>query len=490
MHIMMIASECAPIAKVGGLADVVFGLGRELQLRGHHVEVMLPKYDCLWWDQIHGLECVWDDLWVPWYDGAVHCSVMRGHVHGLPIYFIDPHSSDRFFERGHFYGSHDDLMRFVFFNRAAVEYLFKSGNRPDVLHCHDWQTGLVPALLYEMFQPMGMHDVRACYTIHNFKHQGIAPGDVLRATGLHRPEHYFAPERMRDDYNHHALNLMKTGIVYSNFVTTVSPRHAWEARHTERSYGLGGTLHAHQQKFGGVLNGLDYSAWNPEIDPHIPHHYSAERIEPKYGNKDALRDRLWLDKGLKPIVAYVGRLDAQKGVGLVRDAIFHTLGRGAQFVLLGSAPDPKINGEFHHLKNELNNNPNCHIELGFNEQLAHLIYAGSDIVVVPSLFEPCGLTQLIGLRYGTVPVVRSVGGLADTVFDREHSDVPLEWRNGFVFHHPDGAGVSSALERALGLFWEFPDNFRDLIKNGMRADHSWNHPAEHYVNIYDFIRCK
>lgn len=475
------------MAKVGGLADVVFGLSRELEVRGNDVELILPKYDCLWYDEIWGLNIAFNDLWVPWGGGEVHCTVYFGTVHGRKCYFIEPHSNDNYFNRGVFYGQHDDIMRFSFFSRAAIEFLLKSGKRPNIIHCHDWQTGLVPVLLWEIYAHMGMHDQRVVYTIHNFQHQGVHGEPVLSATGLGRPDYYFHRDRLGDDYNPLGINLMKGGIVYSSFVTTVSPQHASEARFTEQGQGLGHTLAMHSGKFGGILNGVDYDVWNPEIDRFLPHHYDVWQLGGKYANKEALRDRLMLRNDYCPIIAYVGRLDHQKGLHLVRHALFYALQRGAQFVLLGSSPDSAVNNEFWHLKNHLNENPDVHIEIGFNEQLAHLIYAGSDMVVVPSLFEPCGLAQLIALRYGTVPIVRAVGGLADTVFDRDYADKPYEYRNGYVLHNTDFPAIESAMDRAIGLWYEFPKEFRRLLSNGMAFDYSWNHPAEHYLAIYRHV---
>ena len=229
---------------------------------------------------------------------------------------------------------------------------------------------------------------------------------------------------MLDNFNHTAINLMKGGIVYSNYVNTVSAapflggalhrpglRPRPDARHPSPQ------VRRHPQR-------RRLRCWNPEIDRFIPSHYNVWNVEAKYGNKDALRDRLWLRKEFKPIVAYVGRLDAQKGVHLIQHALFYALERGGQFVLLGAGGDRGINNHFWHLKHYLNENADVHMEIGFNEQLAHLIYAGADIVIVPSLFEPCGLAQMIAMRYGSVPVVRAVGGLVDTVFDRDHSDKP------------------------------------------------------------------
>jgi starch synthase len=490
MFIAMIASECAPVAKVGGLADVVFGLSRELEVRGHAVEIILPKYDCMRYDQIWGLNITYSDLWVPWYEGGIHCTVWFGFVHGRKCFFIEPHSQDNFFNRHHFYGSWDDVNRFVFFSKAALEFLLRSGKRPDVIHCHDWQTGMAPVLLFELYQHLGMQAVRACYTIHNFKHQGVTGEYILRATGLNRPEHFFHFDRTRDNFNPFALNLMKGGIVYSNFVTTVSPQHAVEALHTDQSYGLSHTLHVHRSKFGGVLNGVDYDVWNPEIDPLIPFRYNSDHVDDKYGNKDALRDRLLLRKEFKPIVAYVGRLDHQKGVDLIHHAIFYSLRHGAQFVLLGASPDPSISHHFWHLKGHLNENPDCHLEIGYNEELAHLIYAGADMIVMPSLFEPCGLTQMIAMKYGTVPIVRAVGGLVDTVFDKDYSSKPMHERNGYVFHNADHPGLESSMYRALGLWHSYAGEFRQLMLNGMQYDYSWARPGQDYLNIYEYIRAK
>ncbi len=490
MYVVMVAPECAPVAKVGGLGDVIYGLSRELEIRGNTVEIILPKYDCMRYDQIWGLNVAFEDLWVPWYGGAIHCSVWFGFVQGRKCYFIEPHSSDNFFNRHAYYGEKDDVMRFAFFSKATLEFLLKSGKRPDIIHCHDWQTGLVPVLLSEVYR-QGLPNQRVCYTIHNFKHQGVTGGEVLNATGLGRPEYYFNYNQMRDNINPNVLNLMKSGIVYSNYITTVSPQHAWEARFTSEGYGLGHTLHLNQHKFVGVLNGVDYDIWNPEIDPFIPNHYGMRNLPDKYGNKEALRNRFWLQQSYKPLIVYVGRLDSQKGVHLIRHAIFYSLWNNAQFILLGSSPEASINNDFWQLKHYLNDSPDCHLEIGYNEELSHLIYAGADMIIVPSNFEPCGLTQMIGLKYGTVPVVRAVGGLVDTVFDKDnHHSKPIHERNGFVFQHSDHPGVESALYRGIRLWYDYPSHFRELMYNGMRYDYSWNHPAESYLGIYDYIRHK
>ena len=491
MYIVQIASECAPVVKAGGLGDVVYGLSRELGTRGHCVEIILPKYDCMRYDHIWGLHEAYCDLIVPWYGTDIRCDVHCGWVHGCLCFFIEPKSWEMFFNRGCYYGCDDDPMRFAFFSKAAMEFLLRSNKRPDVIHCHDWQTGLIPVMLFEIYKYNGMEFQRVLYTIHNFKHQGFGGNEILRATGLNRPEYYFQPHRLRDDFNPFAINFMKGGITYANYVNTVSPYHAWEAQHTDQGFGLAHTLYTHQHKFSGILNGIDYDVWNPESDRYIPHHYSLTTIEDKALNKKDLRDRLLLRQSDQPLVAFIGRLDDQKGVHLVHHAIYYALGQGAQFVLLGSATEKSINDWFWHEKLYLNDNPDVHLELSFNEELAHLIYAGADMIVVPSNFEPCGLTQMIGLRYGTVPIVRGVGGLVNTVFDWDYDTLhPAEERNGFVFFQTDAVALESAMQRAFDTWKNAPETFTQLAQQGMQYDFSWNHPGQDYINLYEYIRHK
>ena len=490
MYIVMVAPECAPAAKAGGLGDVVSGLSRELELRGNTVEVILPKYASMRYSDIWNLQPSYRDLWVPWYGGAVCCTVWFGYANERKCFFIEPHSAANFFGRDRLYGYGDDTERFAFFSKAAVEFIFRANKRPDIIHCHDWQTGLVPVLLYEQYRE-AMPDQRVCYTIHNFRHQGTSDEQVLWATQLGRPDYFLDADRLGDDFRYRGLNPMKGGVVYSNFVTTVSPSHAEEALYGDGGSGLARTLKEHQDKFRGVLNGIDYDVWNPETDPLVPTLYSIDNVERKYENREALRARFWLRKTHSPVVAYVGRLDEQKGMHLVHHALFYTLAHGGQFVLMGDAHHhDSINRHFWHLKNYLNDNQDCHLEIGYREELAHLIYAGADLLVVPSMFEPCGLAPLIGMQYGTVPVVRATGGMIDTVFDHDNSRGPLPERNGYVFHHTDNQAIESALSRALRLWSARPREFRKLVVNCMRADYSWARPGQDYVDIYEYIRHK
>jgi starch synthase len=487
MHIVMVSPECAPVAKVGGLGDVVHGLSKELALRHHDVELMLPLYDCLQRHSIAHLHQLQSDLRVPYFDQEIRCDVYTGRVDELDCLFIRPNSPERFFDRGSFYGETDDPQRFALFCRAALEFLHQRGRQPDIIHCHDWQTGLVPVLLYEIYSQLGFIRPRVCYTLHNVGHQGVTGEQILRQAGLD-PSRLLAPERLLDHTHGNAVNLMKGGIVYADYVTTVSPRYAQEIHHSELGQGLQATLEQHGDKLGGVLNGIDYQIWNPQTDPHLEAHYDATDLGGKFQDKKALRRRLLLQDVFKPIVAVVSRLDRQKGADLLRHAAFYSLANHAQFVLLGAASEQELNDSFVGLKQYLNDNPDCHLEIGYDETLAHQIYGGADILVIPSVYEPCGLTQMIAMRYGTVPVVRNTGGLADTVFDANYAEVPFEQCTGYVFNDLNPEGLESALSRAIGLWYRYPEYFRQLRINGMQQDFSWHHPASEYVQIYEDIR--
>ena len=366
--------------------------------------------------------------------------------------------------------------------------LLRFGKHPDIIHCHDWQTGLIPVLLYETYEALGLDRTRVCYTLHNLGHQGVVGDIILRQCGL-RSERLMVADRLLHPHGDRAANLMKGGIVYANYVTTVSPRYAWEIQHTGQGMGLQGVLQQYQGKFGGILNGIDDEVWSPARDTHIPQVYDVENLAAKAVNKAALRRRLGLDEADKPIVAVVSRLDRQKGVDLIRHGVYYALENGCQMVLLGSAPEAAVQEQFEHIKRDTDASPDCHLELRYDEELSHLIYAGTDLILIPSVYEPCGLTQMIAMRYGVVPVVRRVGGLADTVFDANYSDKPFEERNGYVFDDLTQDDFESALGRAVGLWFRFPEYFRQLRVNGMRADNSWGRPARKYVDIYDHIRC-
>lgn len=486
MRILIVSAECAPVAKVGGLGDFVHGLARALIRCGDKVEVFLPKYDVMPMDQIGERHVCFTRLKVPHGGNSIDCDIEHGTVDGIGCYLVDPRSPYDIFRRGRIYGELDDIERFAFLSRAVLEYVAQSSDIPDIIHINDWQTALVPVLLFESYQTLGTR-CRVCLTVHNLGHQGIADTAILNRVGLDHTR-LMTPDRLRDPSDPRVANLLKGGIVFSNFVTTVSPRYAWEAMNTEQGKGLQATLDAHRGKFVGILNGIDDSTWNPQTDPYIARHYDEQRLPEKAYNRAVLRARFGLNETLKPLIVVISRLDDQKGVDLIRHAIEFTLANGCQFFLLGSAPDPQIGHAFAILAEHLGSNPDCHLELCYDNVLAHQVYAAADAIVIPSRYEPCGLTQMIAMRYGAVPIVRRVGGLYDTVFDANHSDRPFEERNGFAFDEDSVQGLESALGRAIGLWFEHPEYFRQLRINGMRQDHSWHRSAERYREIYERIR--
>ncbi|MBF0465299.1 MAG: glycogen synthase [Nitrospirae bacterium] len=483
MYIIMIASECAPVSKVGGLADVVDGLSCELLRKGHNVEIILPYYDCMNHSLVENIQGNPVELYVPFKGKQIKCTIHTGMVHGNVCYFIKSHSGEKYFDRGSFYGAGDDEERFALFSVAAVEFMLKAGKQPDVIHCHDWQTALITVLLRYRYKNSFLSNTKLCYTIHNIKHQGKVTHKLMDTAGLN-PSVFTELDAMADTLSPSYMNLMKGGIVYSDYITTVSPKYAMETRTSELGEGLESVLSANASKYEGIINGVEYDVWSPEKDHNIPVNYSVDTIDDKYKNKEQLRKKLSLRNVFKPIVAVVGRLDAQKGVHLIRHALLYCLNKGMQFVLLGSSPDNEIDEYFHHLKHYLRRNSDCCLNLSYDEELSHLIYAGSDMILIPSLYEPCGLTQMIAMRYGTVPIARNTGGLSDTVFDLELSQKPLIERNGFTFEDFTYEAIESALTRAQFVWNEKPYTFREVMITGMKTDYSWTLSADRYLGIY------
>ncbi|PON39961.1 Glycogen synthase [Parasponia andersonii] len=485
LHVIHIAAEMAPVAKVGGLGDVVTGLSKSLQKRGHLVEIVLPKYDCMQYDQIRNLR-VLDTVVESYFDGQLYKDkVWVGTVEGLPVYFIEPLHPDKFFWRGQFYGEHDDFKRFSFFSRAALELLLQAGKKPDIIHCHDWQTAFVAPLYWDLYAPKGLNSARICFTCHNFEYQGIAPASELASCGLD-VDQLNRPDRMQDNSAHDRVNPIKGAVVFSNIVTTVSPTYAQEVRTAEGGRGLHSTLNFHSKKFAGILNGIDTDAWNPATDDFLKVQYSANDLQGKAENKAALRRMLRLssaDVG-KPLVGSITRLVPQKGVHLIRHAIYRTLELGGQFVLLGSSPVPHIQREFEGIASQFQNHDDIRLILKYDESLSHSIYSASDMFIIPSIFEPCGLTQMIAMRYGSVPIARKTGGLHDSVFDVDDDTVPLRFRNGFTFLTPDEQGVNNALERAFNYYRNNPESWQQLVQSVMNLDFSWDSSASQYEELY------
>ncbi|XP_073151857.1 probable starch synthase 4, chloroplastic/amyloplastic [Henckelia pumila] len=485
LHIIHIAAELAPVAKVGGLGDVLTGLSKALQRRGHLVELVLPKYDCMNYELIQDFKAL-DVPVESYFDGRLFKNkIWVGTVEGLPVYFIEPHHPSKFFWRGQFYGEHDDFKRFSFFSRAALELLLQAGKRPDIIHCHDWQTAFVAPLYWDLYVPKGLNSARICFTCHNFAYQGNAPASDLASCGLDVHQ-LNRQDRMQDNSSRDRINAVKGAIVFSNIVTTVSPTYAQEMLTPEGGWGLNSTLNLHSKKFVGILNGIDTDAWNPATDRFLKVQYHAYDTKGKAENKEGLRRYLGMSSANanQPLVACITRLVPQKGVHLIRHALYRTLELGGQFILLGSSPVAQIQREFEEIGNHFRNHEHARLVLKYDESLSHLIYAASDMFIIPSIFEPCGLTQMIAMRYGSIPIARKTGGLNDSVFDLDDNSIPVQYRNGFTFLTADEQGLNSALERAFYHYKNDPDGWKQLVQKDMNIDFSWDSSASLYEELY------
>ncbi|KAK4485083.1 hypothetical protein RD792_007691 [Penstemon davidsonii] len=448
MHIVHVAVEMAPIAKVGGLGDVVTSLSRAVQDMNHNVDIILPKYDCLKYNNVKDLQFHKSYSW-----GGTEIKVWLGKVEGLSVYFLEPQNG--LFWVGCIYGRANDAERFGFFCHAALEFLLQSGFHPDIIHCHDWSSAPVSWLFKEHYVHYGLSKARVVFTIHNLEF---------------------------------GANLIGKAMEYSDKATTVSPTYSQEvSRHP--------CVAPHLYKFHGILNGIDPDIWDPYNDKFIPISYTSENVvEGKRASKEVLQKKVGLKVADMPLVGIITRLTHQKGIHLIKHAIWRTLERNGQVVLLGSAPDPRIQNEFVHLANQLHSthNDRARLCLTYDEPLSHLIYAGADFILVPSIFEPCGLTQLTAMRYGSIPTVRKTGGLYDTVFDVDHDKERAEANglepNGFNFDGADAPGVDYALDRALSAWYDGREWFNSLCKRVMEQDWSWNRPALDYLELYHAAR--
>ncbi len=471
MEIVHLASEFAPFAKIGGLADVVASLAKATSQQGHKVTVFLPKYEGLFPDA----KIVFPE--VISYDGPypIRNKIWEMNLNGVRLLLLETEHTGQYFGRGKIYGDKDDLDRFFFFCRSALEALFKMGIKPDILHLHDWSTALAAMLYRDMYYGLGMRIKGVVLTIHNLEHQGKChPKDVTR-TGL-RGDDLLRPDKLQDPIRNDLLNVLKGAIIYSDFVTTVSPNYAKEIQNPDGGCGLDEVLRANNHKLQGIINGLDLDYWNPKTDPLLTGHYDIESYNTgKEIDRKELRAEFRLREKKAPLVCAITRLVPQKAPDLIEHALQKTLEMGGQFFLLGSSPTPEMENRFRALQKKLARNKNVAFCFDQNEALAHQVYAASDMIVIPSLFEPCGLTQMIGQHYGTVPIVRATGGLVDTVIDQE---------NGFTFLYPDVAGVDWALSQAFTCYEKNPTKWQGIVRKGMQTDFSWNKPVAAYLDIY------
>ena len=457
MDIVHVASELAPVAKVGGLADVIYGLSNALAKKGHRVRIILPKYDSLDEHGITDLHILEDNVGIEENQILIQNTLWSAKLGDLECILVEDHHPKHYFKRGVIYEEPDDNDRFLYFCKVATTYLEKG--LPDVVHLHDWPTAGCALML--------QGKVKTVFTIHCLDHQG-----VCASFNFERLNIPFDPNLLRDPVELDAMNLVKGAIHTANVLTTVSPTYAKEILTPEEGEDLDEDLLQHKKQLKGILNGIDINYWNPQTDPFLAKQFSYDQVkESKAENRKKVQMQLGLNQADgKPLVVAITRLVSQKGPDLIAYGIERTIELGGQFVLLGSTTDPDIRDQF----DAFDSNPDVAISFEYDEPLSHLLYAASDLFLMPSIFEPCGLTQMIAMRYGSIPLVRSTGGLKDTVIDGE---------NGFTFDIPDNKGVSSVLEKGFEAFQNSEKRLA-LIEKGMQADWSWDKPADQYLELY------
>jgi starch synthase len=477
LRILMLGSEMIPYAKTGGLADVVGALPAALRALGHEVIVVLPRYRGIEPGR-YKMKRI-GEVQVPLGNRVVGARVDQLPEEGTPyVLFVD---HKEYFDRDTLYGTpHGDFPdngdRFAFFARAALAACALLSWTPDVVHAHDWQTGLAPALLaYNLCHPKRFAKAGRVFTIHNLAYQGNFDPSLLDLTGL--PPACFKPEGL-EFYGQ--VSFLKAGLVYSDVITTVSRKYAEEIQTPEFGCGMEGILAHRRSDLVGILNGVDYAEWDPRHDEYLPAHYTPQDLSGKRKCKEALLARLGLPLDLvhKPLVGMIGRLADQKGMDLVAASIDEILGLGVGVVILGSG-----DARYHRLLTDVAKREagRAAIVLAFDNALAHQIEAGSDIFLMPSRYEPCGLNQIYSLRYGTIPVVRATGGLDDTI---EPYDARTGAGTGFKFHDYSAEAMIGSLSEAVALWKGDRERWEALMREGMRRDFSWTASARRYVEIY------
>jgi starch synthase len=483
LNILFASSEVAPFAKTGGLADVCGALPVELTRLGHNVAVVMPLYRQVK-NSGHAMEPLNLKFDIPMGNKIIRGRLLRGNLPGsnVPVFFVE---QDDYFDRDDLYRHKgedykDNCERFVFFSRAVLESIRMLKLAVDVVHCHDWQTGLIPALLQiEYPHAQGYENVASLTTIHNLAYQGLFWHWDMLVTGLDWK--YFNMHQM-EFYG--KLNLLKTGLVFADGISTVSERYAHEIQTPELGCGLEGVLLRRADVLEGIVNGVDYEVWNPATDKHLLIHYDVTTWQQgKAANKAALQAELGLPQSPEtPLLGLVGRLADQKGWDLVAEVMGRWVREtDAQWVILGTG-EP----HYHELLGRLGREAPHRVaaRLQFSEQLAHRIEAASDMFLMPSQYEPCGLNQLYSLRYGTVPVVRSVGGLADTVTQATEENIARGSATGFAFDDYSYQALEGALGSAVATYHHRKDVWQKLVETGMQQDWSWRKSAEKYVALY------
>ncbi|MBR5155882.1 MAG: glycogen synthase GlgA, partial [Clostridia bacterium] len=466
----MLSSEVAPYAKSGGLGDVLGALPQALKKLGHDVRVVLPKYGLIDEKYVSEMKFLFY-MYIPLGWRNKYCGVFSLERKGVTYYFID---NEYYFGDSVLY-RWDDLERFAFFDKACLEILTRIDFKPDVIHCNDWQTGMVPVVLKAYYDRGEFYQgIKTVFTIHNLKYQGIYSIDTVADFFSLEPS-FFTDDKLEF---HGCANLLKAGIVYSDVVTTVSPTYAEEIKTPLGGERLDGLLRARDNSLVGILNGIDYEEYNPKTDPYIAMNYSLRNVvEGKKQCKMALQTELGLPvDGDKPMIGLVSRLVDQKGLDIVAAAMEELMGFDIQLVILGTGEE-KYENMFRHYA--WCNSGKVSANITFSNELAHKIYAASDFFLMPSLFEPCGLGQIIAMAYGTIPIVRETGGLKDTV--RPYNEYTGEG-NGFSFYPADAHDLLFTLRRALH-FYSDKTVWTKLVKNALKEDFSWKESAKKYEQI-------
>lgn len=476
--ILFVASEGVPFIKTGGLADVVGSLPKYIDKEYFDVRVILPKYTCMKQEMKDKLQYVthfyMDYNWKNEYVG-----ILEAEVDGIHYYFID---NEGYFGGMKPYGDDPryEIERFAYFSKAALSALPVIGFKPDVIHCHDWQTGLIPVYLKERFQGGDFYrGIKSVITIHNLKFQGKWDVDSVKSiTGL--PDYYFTSDKLEA---YKDANLLKGGIVFADAVTTVSETYAKEIQTPFYGEGLDGLLRARSGDLRGIVNGIDYNEFNPETDPYIVKNYNTINFrKEKIKNKRALQQQLDLrvdDK--KMMIGLVSRLTDQKGLDLIAYIMDELCQDDIQFVVLGTGEE-RYENMFRHFDWKYSDKVSANIY--YSDELSHKIYAACDAFLMPSLFEPCGLSQLMSLRYGTVPIVRETGGLKDTVMPYNQYEGT---GTGFSFANYNAHEMLNTIRYAEQIYYDKKREWNKIIDRGMAADFSWKVSAKKYQEMYDWL---
>lgn len=472
MKVLFVTSEAAPFIRTGGLGDVAGALPYALRQKDVDIRIILPYYSDIPDSYKHTMNYI-GNIYVPLSWRYQYCGVFSQVVNGVKYYFID---NEYYFKRQGIYGHYDDAERFAFFSRAVLEILPVIDFYPDVIHCNDWQTAMVPVMKDVFYtNDEKIRSARTLFTIHNIEYQGKYGREIIRDI-LGLPE---GKEQLVDYAG--CVNMMKGAIECSNVVSTVSRSYAHEILDPYYSYGLDGILKAREYKLCGVVNGLDTQLYNPATDMALFENYDYASFTKKAKNKDGLGALLGLNLPPdKPLIAMVTRLTAQKGIDLVARVMDEIMAKDVRMVILGTG-DWKYETMLKEAEKRFPSN--LRVIISFSKDLAQKIYAAADMFLMPSKFEPCGLSQMISMRYGTVPVVRETGGLKDTV-------APYNGTTGkgvgFTFCRYDAYDMLDAIDRAIGVFGNKTE-WKKVVRNGMTADWSWDSSAAKYIDIYEKI---